>query len=266
MAKYFSYALVTLWYERQRYLPGMLAVALSALLIALQCGLLLGMFTFASITVDRAGADIWIGGPNVLSADLGRRISERYLARVASQPEVDYAEVYLQERTHWIRPDGGMELCMVIGSRLEKGALGAVPELTPDLRVRLAEDGAVVLDESDLDRLGMRGTGDVAEIHGHRVKVVGLIHGIRGPAGAHVFCSVDTARTLLRFQPDEVSYLLGHCRESAAAPRVVQRLRDSYPGLSAFTAGELSFRSRMYWLTKTKGGMKMPKDVVRYRK
>src|SRR5262249_22595594 len=214
------------------------------LLIALQCGLLLGMFKFASITVDRAQADIWVGGPNVLSADLGPPISERYLGRLASQPEVDFAEVYLQERTHWIRPDGGMELCMVVGSRLEKGALGAVPELTPGLRIRLAEKGAVVLDESDLDRLGMRGAGDIAEIHGHRVKVVGLIHGFRGPAGAHVFCSVETARTLLRFQSDEASYLLAHCREPSAAPRVVQRLRGSYPGLSAFTAGELSFRSR----------------------
>jgi putative ABC transport system permease protein len=252
---YFSYALTTLWYERQRYLPGMLAVALSALLIALQCGLLLGMFTFASITVDRASADIWMGGPNVRSADLGGPISERYLGRLASQPEVDYAEVYIQVRTHWARPDGGIELCMIIGSRLEKGALGAVPELTPDLRVRLAENGAVVLDESDLDRLGMRGTGDVAEIHGHRVKVVGLIHGFRGPAGAHVFCSVDTARTLLRLGPNEVSYLLAHCRQPEAAPIVVQRLRDSYPGLSTFTARELSLRSRMYWLTKTKGGM-----------
>ena len=36
-----SYALTTLWYERQRYLPGVLAVGFSALLIALQAGLLL---------------------------------------------------------------------------------------------------------------------------------------------------------------------------------------------------------------------------------
>ena len=255
MNTYFSYALTTLWYERQRYLPGVLAVALSALLIALQCGLLLGMFKFASITVDRAQADIWVGGPSVRSADLGRPISELYLGRLASQPEVDYAEVYLQERTHWIRPDGGMELCMIIGSRLEKGALGAVPELTPTLRTRLAERGAVVVDESDLDHLGVQGVGDVAEIHGHRVKVVGLIRGFRGAAGAHIFCAIDTARTLLRFGPDEVSYLLARCRDPGSAPFVVQRFRDSYPELSAFTARELSLRSRLYWLTKTRGGM-----------
>ena len=37
-----SYSLATLWYERQRYLPGVLAVGFSALLIVLQFGLLKG--------------------------------------------------------------------------------------------------------------------------------------------------------------------------------------------------------------------------------
>ena len=40
-----SYSLAPLWYERQRFLPGVLAVGFSALLIALQCGLLLGLFS-----------------------------------------------------------------------------------------------------------------------------------------------------------------------------------------------------------------------------
>ena len=56
-----SFSLATLWYERQRYLPGVLAVAFSALLIALQCGLLLGLFSITSIPVDHTRADIWVG-------------------------------------------------------------------------------------------------------------------------------------------------------------------------------------------------------------
>ena len=255
MRKYLSYAFTALWHDRQRYLPGVLAVALSALLIALQWGLLLGMFMFASLTVDRARADIWVGGPNTRSADLGRPIPERYLARLLVQPEVESAEVYLQERTHWVRPDGAVELCMIVGSRLEDGALGVLPELTPDLRVRLQDDGAVVVDESDLERLGIRGVGDIAEIHGHRVKIVGTTRGIRGPAGAHVFCSIQTARSVLRFEPTQASYLLARCHDARAAEAVAQRLHGLYPELSIFTADDLSRRSRMYWLTKTKGGI-----------
>src|SRR3954452_16804592 len=71
-----SYALTTLWYERNRFLPGILAVAFSALLIALQCGLLLGLFSITSIPIDHTRADVWVSAPAVLSVDLGRPIDE----------------------------------------------------------------------------------------------------------------------------------------------------------------------------------------------
>ena len=43
------------------FLPGVLAVAFSSLLIALQCGLLLGIFSITSIPIDHTRADIWMG-------------------------------------------------------------------------------------------------------------------------------------------------------------------------------------------------------------
>src|SRR5581483_1086789 len=114
-----SYALATLWYERQRYLPGVLAVAFSALLIALQCGLLLGLFSITSIPVDHTHADIWVGSPKVLSVDLGRPIQESFYTRLQLQPEVSVCETYLQGFAYWQEPAGGSQLCMVIGSRLD---------------------------------------------------------------------------------------------------------------------------------------------------
>ena len=63
---------------------------------------------------------------------------------------------------YWAKPDGGSELCLVIGARVEDGTLGAVRELTPQLRDRLTEPGAIVIDESELGRLGINGVGDVA--------------------------------------------------------------------------------------------------------
>src|SRR5262245_15926703 len=119
------YSLATLWHERQRFLPGVLAVAFSALLIALQCGLLLGLFSITSIPVDRTEADIWVGSPEVLSVDLGRPIEKRLLTRLQMQPEVtSRPEVYLQGFAYWTKPRGGSELCMVIGAELEENRLG----------------------------------------------------------------------------------------------------------------------------------------------
>src|SRR5262245_686535 len=159
-----SYSLSTLWHERQRYLPGVLAVGFSALLIALQCGLLFGLFSITSIPIDNNDADVWMGAPGVLSVDLGRPIREAYLARMDSQPEIDRCEVYLQGFAYWAKRDGGTELCMVIGSRLSNDSLGAVKQLTPELRDLLTEPGTIVIDESDKGRLGVQQQGDSAEV------------------------------------------------------------------------------------------------------
>src|SRR5690242_4400889 len=128
-----SYSLATLWYERQRYLPGVLAVAFSALLIALQCGLLLGLFSITSIPIDHTRADIWMGAPGALSVDLGSGFRESAAACLAAQPEVERTEPYYQGFAYWSKPQGGTELCMVIGSGLTPNALGRVDQLTPEM-------------------------------------------------------------------------------------------------------------------------------------
>lgn len=249
-----SYSLATLWHERSRFLPGILAVAFSALLIALQCGLLLGLFSITSIPIDHSHADIWVGNPDVLSVDLGRPIPQSWLARVAMQPEVCRAEIFLQGFLYWGKPSGGSELCLIIGTRLTDDPLGALDELTPELRDRLAEPGAVVVDESELGRLGVKGIGDMAEVSGRRVRVVGLVRGLKSLAGPYVFCSINTAIPLLRLRPDQTTYLLARCHNPADVPAVVERLRQ-YPNMSAFSSAEFSLRSRMHWLTKTKAGI-----------
>jgi putative ABC transport system permease protein len=251
-----SYALTTLWYEKNRFLPGILAVAFSALLIALQCGLLLGLFSITSIPIDHTRADVWVMAPDILSVDIGRPIDEgSTFGKVAAQPEVARAEIYMQGFAYWSKPRGGNELCMVIGSRLGDDYLGSVDILTPELRSLLTERGAIVIDESELSRLGVKGVGDYAEITGHRVRVVGLTKGIKSLAGPYVFCSITTARDCLRLTgTDMATYVLVQCHDPAQAPALVQRLRES-DRLTADTAAEFSLRSRMHWLTKTKAGI-----------
>src|SRR5262249_32280480 len=138
-----SYALQTLWYERQRFLPGVLAVAFSALLIALQCGLLLGLFSLTSLPIDETNADVWVGHPEVPSVDLGRPFPESWQAYLP-RPEVVRWEVFLQGFAYWDKPTGGSELCILLGSRLSDDALGAVKVLTSKQREKLTELGAVI--------------------------------------------------------------------------------------------------------------------------
>src|SRR5437667_265212 len=143
-----SYSLATLWYERQRYLPGVLAVGFSALLIALQSGLLLGLFSITSIPIDRSLADVWVGQPKVESV------------------------------------------------------------------------------------------GDTAEIGSRRVRVVGTVKGLKSIAGPYVFCSLETAHTLLRLPPGQATFLLAKCQSAEDARAVVRHVQSHTDKIAAFTRDE----------------------------
>jgi putative ABC transport system permease protein len=253
------YALTTLWHERQRYLPAVFAVAFSSLLIALQFGLLLGLFSVTSIPIDHTRADLWIGSAEVRSVDLGRPIPAGFLDRLASEPGVTAPEPFLEGFAVWKKPAGGSDLCVVIGSRLGDDSIGAIAELKdrPDLRALLSEPGTIVVDESEFGRLGLSGIDDNrGEINGQRVRVVGTLKGLKGVSGAYIFCSLRTARKLLRLSDSQSVFYVARCTDPAEAPAIRERLRH-YPNMSAFTSLEFSRRSRLHWLLKTKAGIAM---------
>jgi putative ABC transport system permease protein len=255
-----NYSLATLWHERPRFLPGIGAVAFSAVLIALQCGLLLGLFKITSTPIDNANADVWIGSEAVPSVDTGRPIALDMQSRVAGDNRVAKIEPYYQAFASWVKPDGGSELVILIGSSLEQDSIGALKQLTQEMRDALTEQYAIVIDESERKRLGVKGTGDYAEINKLRVRIVGETRGLKSLAGPYVFCSRDTARLLLRNMTPRghVTYFLVQCHNPAQADSLVADLNQEYGerhDMSAMTRGQFSVRSRMHWLTKTKAGI-----------
>lgn len=251
-----SFSLLMLWHDRRRFFAGILAVGFGAVLTALQYGLMLGMFALNSAPIDHSSADIWITSPDSLSVDVSEPIPERYLLRLAAQPEVILAEPLVLGYSYWEKPQGGNELCIVVGARLPEGSLGAVRHLTPELRGQLAEPGTVVVDESDLSRLGISGVGERVQVSGQRVRIIGTVRGLQGLTAPYLFCSQRTARRLLDFHPNQTTYVLGKCRRPEDVAAVVERLRD-YDDMAVHTSEEFSSRSRLHWLLKTKAGLAM---------
>jgi putative ABC transport system permease protein len=254
-----AYSLLIIWRERNRFLPAILAVAFSGQLITLQASLLIGTLSVLSLPIDHTSADVWVASSDVKTLEMGTPIPETWTSRVASQPEVLRTEPYLFNFAYWRKPHGGSEVCCVVGSRLEEDSLGALGDLTPDDRARLTEPGAVVVDEAELPRLGLKGVGDAAEVFGVQVRCVGLVHGFKSVGGPYIFCSLRTARMLLplfRERPGDTMYLLVRCRRPDEAQALIEHLRH-YTDMSAFTSDQFSLRTRMYWMTETKAGIGM---------
>src|SRR5690348_17212351 len=70
------YSLKILLHGRNRFLPAILAVALSAVMIAVQIGVLLGTLAVTSKPIDHAPAEIWVALRDVPSVELGHPVPE----------------------------------------------------------------------------------------------------------------------------------------------------------------------------------------------
>jgi putative ABC transport system permease protein len=258
-----SYALQTLWHERARYLSGVIAVTFSAVLIALQCGLLLGLFKITSTPIDHMCGDktstIWVGSTAVQSVDLGKPIPESFLSRVAGRPGVEMPEVYIANFANFTKPIGGTELCFLLASNLDSDSAALADVLTPELRSALHEMDTIVVDDSDaVKRLRLDYPYGKPKINGKEVKLVGTVTGVRSIAAPWVFCSIPTARRLmgLLLPQDHVTYLIARCESPSRAREVACMLKTEYPDdMTAYTAVDFSYESRKYWLLRTKAGI-----------
>lgn len=250
-----NYALHTIWHERKRFLPGIIAVAFSTVLILFQGGLLVGQFSLTSTPIDNCSADLWVGHPMNLSVDLGRIIPQRWISHVAVQPEVVQVESYVIGMIVVDRRNGRSELCTVVGASLQDDAIGAVFQLTPALRRQLSEPGAVAADESELRRLGFEGIGDTAEVMGRRVRLVGVVQGLKSLAAPYLFCSPQTSKMLFQgIEQNQTIFILARCRPPGSASAVAKRLRDGHL-MTAYTRDEFSNQTRLHWMTTTKAGI-----------
>jgi putative ABC transport system permease protein len=260
------YSLLMLWRDRRRYASAVLAVAFSDLLIAAQCGLLFGIILCGTVPVDGSSADIWITTCDATALTQARPIPRSWVMRAAVLPEVERTEDCQLSLGLFHKPgQGANELCLLVGTRIDDSSLGALVQLSPALRERLREPGAVVVNEWDLPVLGLTaGVDEYVEINERRVRVVGTVRGYQGVNFVWVFCSLSTAKMLHpeTGKHDLTSFGLVKCHNPEQAAQVASRLRNTYPEMGVYTRAEFSQRISVYWLFRSKSGTVMLCTVV----
>jgi putative ABC transport system permease protein len=247
------YSLRMLWRDHRRFLPALLAIGLSAVLIGVQCGLVLGLVLTISTPIDHSCAHLWVLPLEAPSLHQTSSFPLAWQSRLDLQAEIERSETYQISMGQWRRPGRGRtELCMVIGVCLEEGSLGALRVFTPELRAALAEPGTVVADAWEFANLGLKGgIYEAGQINGQPVRLVGTLHGFQGFSFAYVFCSQETLRQLapqFAEHPDVANCLVARCRDPHDVDQVVARLRRDYPDMGVYSSLELSPKVRHYWL------------------
>ena len=163
-----SFALSTLWFEKGRYLPGVLAVTFSAVLIAVQFGLLLGLFSITSLPIDESNADVWVGPPKVPSVDLARTIPADAWAALEQALVLTPSSYGLQPWKFFVVTDPAMKAQLPAHSWGQRQPQDCSHMVVLAIRANLSE--------SDIDRYVAR----VSEVRGQSVALAGN----QGPAPA----------------------------------------------------------------------------------
>lgn len=249
-----QYAIQTLWFERRRYMAGVFAVAFSAVLMAVQGGVLVGLVATVSAPVDVSPAQIWLAAKHTPSADNGGPIASRYRNRLLEHPDIAQTDEYVQEFTRWWNPKAGTVLVILCGQNLSDQGLGPLSKLTPELVVALSEPNTVAIDRSDMEKLGVEKVGEVGEIHGQKVRVVGFLDNMPSMTGCYVFCSIPTAKKLIFYKDYQSTYILARATSEDKVQSVIKDLRANAE-VDVLTKNEFSAKSRWYWILKTKSGL-----------
>ena len=248
----------TLIYEWRRFLPAILAVGFASLLQLLQAALVLGIFGSASVYITGSSADLWAGYPGTQSVNLGRPINEDVAMRLRMDPDVMKVEPFRWVDADWRGPrDTGGVSVFVSGIDPRADGMMFSRALPLDLRARLNEPGAVIVDKADLDSLGVS-IGDTAAINGQRVRVVGVSSGLRALGGVNIVASLETAR-VLDVAPDDagmMTYFVAKLRHGAKSKVVAARLNGSntFGPYTVWTANSFARTSQLYWMLDTGAG------------
>jgi len=249
----------TLLYEWRRFLPAVAAVAFSGLLMTAQGALLLGIVSANSLYVSQSNAEYWVGYPGTQSVELGRTVKASVLTSLYSEPLVSDIEPLLLGSGDWRATggNGGVSIT-VVGIDTQTDSLGLARVVPASLRNQLREPGAVVVDASDSDKLSAK-PGDLAEINGRAVRVVGLIDGLRGLGGGNVVSSLDTARMLDQTLPADgaATYFLFNIKAGDNPSDVIKHLdrRASVERFEIWPAGQLASMSTSYMLFDSGAGI-----------
>lgn len=244
-------ALRTLVYDRLKFLTALTGVVFSVVLMNVQGGLFVGLIRKASLLVDHAQADIWVGHRGIDNVDFPYEIPRAWRERIRTVPGVARVEPIIVGHSVMSLSDGGFEPVLVVGAEpLSRLAIpwgdhncGAAEIRRPD---------AIIVDQYDLPKLAHPRIDERREIARRQARLVAHSRGVLGfLVTPYVITTLDRAIGYLGKRPSECSYFLVGVQPDHDPAQVCTAIRAQLPDVDAYTNVQYSWRSIQYWLQRT---------------
>lgn len=248
-------AMRNLFHDRIRLAVTLVGILFSIVLVAVQLGLYVGASRMIVAMIDKANGQLWITAYGAKSFEDSGFLEgqERYAA--LSTPGVARVVPLIAAFTQWRKPDGGSQLCVLVGTDAADGGLAPWNVVAGDT-TSLSLPNAVAVDQTYLDFFGIDGMGATAEVQEQRVRVTAMTHGIRSfTTMPYVFTTLNRARQLFGVSSEAATFFLVQLKEGANIDAVKQELKRRLPDVEVLTKAELKSRSLDQWLFGTGAGV-----------
>jgi len=252
-----SLARKNLLHDRTRFLITVSGVAFAVTLVLVQVGLFMGLLDKATVTINNAGADIWVTSHETPNVDFAHAFPETTVLRVRGVPGVARADNLIIAFMNIQLPTGAEEGCLVYA--LEDFAGWNLPWKVNEGDVAdLGRGRYMFMDRSAVRRFGPFSVGDYREVLGRRFKIIGTTSEAASFTTAPiVFMDYDNAQELSQVLQNKTSYVLVKVAPGADAQTVAASIRNVVPYNDVYTKDEWARRSRTYWVVSTGLGMNM---------
>jgi putative ABC transport system permease protein len=250
----FRLAYRNLFHDRLRFVATIVGIIFSIVLVTVQAGLYVGFRRMVTTMIDHSPADLWIMPAGTKCFEDPSLLDDRQRFRALAADGVAEVAPLVIGYAQWRLPSGTTTPVFIVGSELQ--GFGLHPWNLVSGRVGdLAIPGAVAIDRSYFERLGVSATGASAEIRDQKVEVAAVTKGIRSfTTTPYVFADVNRARAYTGISPNKASYFLVRITGDSDAGKVRQRLRENLSDVEVLTAAEFRDRSRTFWLFGTGAG------------
>lgn len=243
-----------LFHDRLRFIATLIGIVFSVVLVMVQMGLFLGFGQMVSTMIDHASADLWVLPKGAKCFEDPSLLDVKLREKVAAVDGVASVVPLVIGFSDWRTEQGEVTPVFIVGSDVKSDALQPWNVAEGDIRT-LSQWGAVAVDRSYFDRLGIKKLGDTAEIRGHKVKVVALTDGIRSfTTTPYVFVDQKDARFYTGTLPSKASDLIIRLKPDADRGKTIAAIRDRIGDPEVLTTDQFRKRSRSFWLFGTGAG------------
>jgi putative ABC transport system permease protein len=243
-----------LFQDRLRFIATLIGIVFAIVLVMVQLGLYLGFGRMVTVMIDHASADLWVVAKETKSFEdpslIETRIGDR-IRRIDGVAEVSPVVVGF---TDWRLPDGGMTPALIVGTDLKAGLLKPW-NIVQGSAQALSERGTVAVDKAYLQRLGVKGLGATAEIHGQKIRVAAVTNGIRSfTTMPYVFADLDQARTYIGLPAAQTNEFLVRLKPGANLDAVRGDIQSTAADIQVLTPAQFASEAKSFWLFGTGAG------------